>query len=303
MTIQVERRHKYLIITLDRPQALNALTLDMIQDLSRAIQEIESDSSLCGGILRSSQARAYCAGGDIKKARDCAIAGDVDLAMSFFHAEYALNKQMFHCSKPLIAIMDGITMGGGVGVSAPCRYRLATERTLWAMPEVGIGFFPDVGAAYYLSRMPNKYGLYLGMTGARVDDSSLCLGLEIATHIIDFNRIDDIVDIISKGDEIEGSISQFTLDIPPKIPEIHDIQYHPSYSPLSYVVAKAHITKARNESFDDVIARDLQLAERFMQEPDFIEGVRAVVVDKDRNPKWSKALGELADFDIDQYLN
>ena len=302
MTVRVERRNSHLIMTLDRPQALNALNLEMIDILSKSIRNIESDATLQGGILTTSNPRAYCAGGDIKQAREYAMNGRIDDAMRFFRAEYGLNKQMFHCSKPLVAMIDGVTMGGGVGISASCRYRVATPKTLWAMPEVGIGFFPDVGAAYYLARMPNDYGLYLGMTGARVDDPALLLGAGIATNIIDSSHVNEFIDIVVNHG-MDQAISEFDLSILSKFPIKQDILYDPSYAPLSVCVAEQHIKKAQGEDFDTVIARDLKLAAKFMIEPDFVEGVRAVVVDKDRSPAWSCTREDLKDFNIDRYLN
>ncbi len=290
MSIIIEIKNDVLFITLNRPEALNALNFEMILELHSVIDALELDKNLKGAVLYGAGGKAYCAGGDIKLARQMAIEGRIDEAMEFFKAEYDLNKKMFHCSKHLVAIMNGVTMGGGVGISAPCRTRIATTKTLWAMPEVRIGFFPDIGGAYYLSRMPDNYGLFLGMTGERVNNSSHLLGLNIAHHVIDHDRVLEFISTLESFDSIQNHIETFSLDIAAEIPVMGDLSYKNEYAPFSYHIAEQHIRAATTQNFDTVMARDLELARVFLHEPDFIEGVRAMVVDKDQNPKWSGKL-------------
>ena len=155
----IDRQGGIVFITLNRPEALNALNFSMIQGLDAILDEAESDSQVWGVCLRGAGDRAFCAGGDIKTARDGILAWKAGLSkledtFLFFEEEYALNRRLFHYPKPLIAVMNGITMGGGVGIAGPCRYRIATEKTVWAMPEVSIGFFPDIGG--FAERLPGQ---------------------------------------------------------------------------------------------------------------------------------------------------
>ncbi|PZP54714.1 MAG: 3-hydroxyisobutyryl-CoA hydrolase [Micavibrio aeruginosavorus] len=307
------------IVTLDRPEALNALNSEMIDAISEGILAFDEDPKAV--FIEGAGNRAFCAGGDIKAARLGAIAvreGRIGLnsVVDFFVKEYAMNKALFHAQLPTISFMNGITMGGGVGIAGACKYRIATEKTVWAMPEVTIGFFPDVGAAYYLARAPDHVGKYLGLTGNHLESSGDLIKCGFATHYIYSNKKDDLIEALKKR-EIESVLDQFSESAddytlpyerisscfaPSSVEEIlsalkkdgsdwaistrNIIQ---SKSPTSLKVALKHIEAAKNDSFDEVIARDLKLAAFFLAGDDLIEGVRAAVVDKDKKPMWNPA--------------
>src|SRR3954462_1867375 len=169
-------------LRLNRPQAIHALTREMCSDMIAALLPWREDSAVQAVMIDHAEGRGFCAGGDVVMLARSG-AGDGSEARAFFHEEYRLNHLLFTYAKPTIAFMDGITMGGGVGISQPCRYRVATENTRFAMPETAIGLFPDVGGGWYLSRLPGRVGQYLALTGARLDGAE-CLHLGLATHYV-----------------------------------------------------------------------------------------------------------------------
>jgi enoyl-CoA hydratase len=181
-------------LTINRPKALNALTLDNYRRIDPALRAWEVDPSVHAVIVRAAGDRAFCAGGDVRAVYEAGrgIGGDPDLTAVFFREEYELIRRIHRFTKPYIAIIDGITMGGGAGISVNGAYRIATERTLFAMPETGIGLFPDVGATRFLNRCPGHVGRYLGLTGARLsaEDALYC---GFATHFVAHNRVDRVV--------------------------------------------------------------------------------------------------------------
>src|SRR3954447_26076505 len=171
------------LVTLNRPQALNALTLDMVRALRRALDAWADDPRITRVVMTGAGERAFCAGGDIRRLYDLGRAGRQDEALGFWREEYALNVRIMRYPKPYVALIDGIVMGGGVGVSLHGSHRAASDRYVFAMPEVGIGFFPDVGATYALPRLPGRMGLYLALTGERARAAD-ALALGLATHAI-----------------------------------------------------------------------------------------------------------------------
>ena len=156
------------VITLNRPKALNALTTDMVETLYDTLKSLDADTSVAAVIIKGAGGKAFCAGGDVKAVVEMGKAGKIEEAMRFFRSEYKLNYKIATLSKPYVAVLDGITMGGGAGVSVHGTFRIATENTLFAMPECGIGLIPDIGGSYFLPRLPGKLGWYLGLTGARL---------------------------------------------------------------------------------------------------------------------------------------
>ncbi len=174
-------------LTLNRPSALNALSLDMLKAMTRALVRWCDDPAVQAVLIDHAGDRGFCAGGDIREAAEGAK-GDGQAARAFFHAEYQLNALLFAYPKAVMSIMDGVTMGGGVGIARPALYRIATERTLFAMPEAAIGLFPDVGAGWYLSRLPGCEGLWIALTGARLGPAD-CLLLGLATDYVPSARI------------------------------------------------------------------------------------------------------------------
>src|SRR5215510_14045184 len=198
--ILFDRRGALATLTINRPQALNALTLDNYRRFDPALRAWAADPSVHAAVVRGAGDRAFCAGGDVRAVYEAGrgIGGDPDLPAVFFREEYQLIRQIQRFPKPYIAIIDGITMGGGAGISVNGAYRVATERTLFAMPETGIGLFPDVGATRFLNRCPGHVGRYLGLTGARLGaaDTLYC---GFATHFVPHDRVGQLVAALAKG--------------------------------------------------------------------------------------------------------
>ena len=306
-------------ITLNRPAALHALTTDMCRLMTDALLAWRDDPAVELVMFDHSGDRGFCAGGDIRMLADSG-AGDGRLAREFFFIEYRLNDLLFRYPKPTLAIMDGVTMGGGVGLAQPCRYRLATERTTVAMPETGIGLFPDVGGGWYLSRMPDHLGLWLALTGARIKAAD-CELLGIATDFVESARVPDLkAAILADPAAIETLLTEYEADAgrPPVAAHQDEIARIFGRAGVEAIVAalrsadtdwardqlKVLATKspqtlkvafrqlqlgAAAATFADNMAIEYRIGARVVQRPDFLEGVRAVIVDKDNAPKWNPA--------------
>ena len=202
-------------ISLNRPKALHALTLEMCHAMSAALTEWARDDEVRAIIIDHHEGRGFCAGGDIVMLRDSALNDGGASGRRFFHDEYQLNHQLFTYEKPVVAFMDGITMGGGVGIAMPAKYRVATENTRFAMPETGIGLFPDVGGGWYLARLGGRLGQFLALTGARLDGSE-ALWAGLATHYVEHAIVEDLkARIIDHPDRIGGILSEPTGTPPP----------------------------------------------------------------------------------------
>ncbi|HVK41360.1 MAG TPA: enoyl-CoA hydratase/isomerase family protein, partial [Phenylobacterium sp.] len=198
-------------ITLNRPQALHALTTEMCQVMTAALLAWREDPAVELVLLDHSGERGFCAGGDIRMLAESG-AGDGKAAREFFFVEYRLNHLLFEYPKPVAVIMDGITMGGGVGLAMPARYRVATEKTTFAMPETGIGLFPDVGGGWFLPRMPGHIGLWLALTGGRIKAAD-CELVGIATDFVDSARIPDLkAAILAEPQRTEAILTEFEGD-------------------------------------------------------------------------------------------
>jgi enoyl-CoA hydratase len=304
-------------IGLNRPSALHALTLDMCHAMSAALTAWEPDSAVGAVIIDHAEGRGFCAGGDIRFLADSAAVGGAD-GRKFFYDEYQLNHQLFTYPKPIVAFMDGITMGGGVGISQPAKYRVATENTKFAMPETGIGLFPDVGGGWFLSRLEGRVGQYLALTGARVAGPG-CLALGLATHYLPSEALSEAkVRISEDPDRIEGILGQLAITPPNSkiVDHLFDINrlfasdvfeeilaaleadgsewaqkemaVLSTKSPQTCKVALRQLaTSAQLTDFADNMAMEYRIAHRVIVRPDFAEGVRAVIVDKDHAPKWN----------------
>jgi enoyl-CoA hydratase len=313
-------------ISLNRPKALHALTLDMCHAMSAALTEWAGDDSIKAVILDHAEGRGFCAGGDIAFLRNSALNDGGVSGRKFFHDEYQLNHQMFTYAKPIVAFMDGITMGGGVGISQPAKYRVATENTRFAMPETGIGLFPDVGGGWYLSRLGGRLGQFLALTGARLDGSE-CLWTGLATHYVPHDMLEDIkARIHDHPDRIAGILSE-PVGTPPKarieanadkiIKHFHSDRYEDILASLeaaahsgddwamkerdtlgtkSPQTCKVALRQLRESGalgdFADNMRMEYRIASRVLTRPDFAEGVRAVIVDKTNDPKWDPATPE-----------
>ncbi|MFM7347857.1 MAG: enoyl-CoA hydratase/isomerase family protein [Erythrobacter sp.] len=319
-------------ISLNRPKAIHALTLPMCHAMSAALTEWAADDAIKAVILDHAEGRGFCAGGDIAFLRDSALNDGGESGRRFFHDEYQLNHQMFSYAKPIVAFMDGITMGGGVGISQPAKYRVATENTRFAMPETGIGLFPDVGGGWYLSRLGQRLGQFLALTGARLDGAE-CLWTGLATHYVPHDMLEDIkARIHDRPERIAGILAE-PVGTPPKArieanaaliaKHFASDRYEDilasleaaaetgdnwaaterdtlgTKSPQTCKVALRQLAEsAALTDFADNMRMEYRIASRVLTRPDFAEGVRAVIVDKTGDPKWNPATPEEVTDDL-----
>jgi len=310
-------------ISLNRPKALHALTLDMCHAMTAALSEWAHDDAVQAVIIDHAEGRGFCAGGDIAFLRNSALNDGGVSGRKFFHDEYQLNHQLFAYGKPVVAFMDGITMGGGVGISQPATFRVATENTRFAMPETGIGLFPDVGGGWYLSRLGGRLGQFLALTGARLKGEE-CLWAGLATHYLPSEKLDEAKQRIAENpSRIAGILSELS-ETPPEArleANAHLIAKHfasdryedilasleaamddgdewaakerdtlGTKSPQTCKVALRQL--ADSLELDDFAANmvmEYRIGSRVLTRPDFAEGVRAVIVDKTNDPKWDPA--------------
>ena len=319
--IILERRGALAVATLNRPKALNALTLDMCRDFDAQLAIWEADDEVAAVLLKGSGERAFCAGGDVRAIWE-GVRHGTDVPATFFAAEYRMNRRVFHFSKPYIALIDGITMGGGVGVSLHGSQSVATERTLFAMPETGIGLFPDVGASYALPRLPGKLGLYLGLTGARIKAADCCYA-GIATHFVESDRLAELEDALAAADlaaapdaaiaavlddvssdpgeaplserraEIDrcfagGSVEEILAALEREGSDwaAETLKVLRTRSPTSLKITFRAIQRGATQDFDSVMRMEYRLSQACMAGPDFSEGIRALIIDKDNAPVW-----------------
>jgi enoyl-CoA hydratase len=320
-------------IILNRPKALNALTKAMCTALRHQLLKWQDDPAIKAVIIRGEGDRAFCAGGDVRSL--CQYKNKPSDAMQFFREEYSMNKAVYHFTKPYISLLDGITMGGGAGVSFHGSHRIATERFLFAMPETAIGFFPDIGAGHFLHQCPGNMGYYLGLTGEKIKaHDALKLNLindTIASENIEklvdaicqmtftndaFNQISEAIhsfhvglresDLIHDQDVLNECFSLKTIE---EILSALEVANSPLYktllkrSPTSLKVTLAHLQRAKNLNFDRIMQMDFTLAYHFMQGHDFFEGVRAALVDKDQHPVWQPdSLSKVSDKIVSSYF-
>jgi enoyl-CoA hydratase len=307
------------VITLNRPKALNALNQTMIFGISKALEKWAIDPEIKAVILRAVEGRAFCAGGDIRAVYQRGLAKDPTIP-NFFVEEYNLNKQIYHFPKPYIVFLDGITMGGGAGISIHGSHKVATKNMVFAMPETGIGFFPDVGVSYYLARMPEKIGFYLGLTGERLLYSD-CLELGVVDYIVEPENFTTIIEKLLAAPlkheaEVSEILKHFALHPAKTILLEHQAEIKNCFaknnmeeilqalmryptawseqtaaiiatkSPTSLKVTLQQIQNSVRLTFDDCIKQDYHLMTHFLQAPDVFEGVRALLIDKDQKPRW-----------------
>ena len=303
-------------IRLNRPQALHALTKDMCSAMIAALIEWRGDAEVGAVMIDHAAGRGFCAGGDIRMLAESG-ASDGKEARAFFHEEYRLNHLLFTYVKPTIALMDGITMGGGVGISQPCRYRVATENTRFAMPETGIGLFPDVGGGWYLSRLPGRLGQFVALTGARLDGAE-CHHLGLATHYVPQEALEQVkAEIAAEPEQIDGILARASVPPPPariaanreRIDRLFASDHYEDVlaalqaddsdwsraeletlsckSPQACKVSLRLLADgARMQDFADEMRQEYGVAAHVVQRHDFVEGVRALLVDKDNKPRW-----------------
>jgi enoyl-CoA hydratase len=320
----VRREGSAGIIRLNRPKAINAMTLGMSEGIDAALDRFEADPAIAAVVLEGAGERGLCAGGDIRGLYESSRAGG-DLGKRFWRQEYVMNARIAKFPKPYVAFMDGLVMGGGVGLSAHARHRVVTEKTKLAMPEVGLGFFPDVGGTWLLSRSPGEIGTYFGLTGqtmngpdaiyarfadAVVPSARLAALREVLTKLrpgTTSGEVKRLIDSFATG-ETSGPVAamQSNIDAWFGYDRMEDIvaalqrdgselaasalKMLGEKSPRGMVVTLKLLRLARgSSSLEECLVREYRAALQVFASDDFREGVRAAVIDKDRNPRWSPA--------------
>ncbi|MFG2576363.1 enoyl-CoA hydratase/isomerase family protein [Streptomyces sp. NPDC048481] len=308
-------------ILVNRPKALNALTTDMVVALDQVLAEWER-IPLTAVVLASTSAKAFCAGGDIRTIREHSLNGDTEAAERFFASEYRLNARIAEYPVPFVSLIDGLCMGGGLGLSVHGSFRVVTERAVLAMPETGIGFFPDIGASYFLPRLPGAIGMYLGLTGSRLDAAD-ALYTGLGTHFVRADGLDAVGDALADapGEPADVVLNRLAGRSPvgesglaavrgdldrtfgaPTLGEIHErlrrlgtpwattaLAALESASPQSLEITHALLARGRQRTLRECLDAELALTRTIIRTPDFLEGVRAALVDKDRTPVWRRA--------------
>jgi enoyl-CoA hydratase len=322
------------VITLARPRALNALSFDMIAVMRRALDAFALDGHVRGVVVRSSSPTAFCAGADIKRVAELGRARRHAEQLAFLSAEYGNCHRIKFYPKPYVALIDGIIMGGGAGIAVNGAHRVVGESVSFAMPEVGIGFFPDVGASYFLPRLPGKIGVYLALTGARAALGDL-VALGLATAHVPSRRFDALFERLVAGEPADRAIAAEAAAAPasellgehdfivrsfaaPSLAAIFakieaerasspfaqaTLKMLRSRSPTSMAIALRQMQLGAALDFDAVLRMEFRIAARIVHGRDFYEGVRATLIDKDHAPFWQPAsVDRIAAADIDAYF-
>ncbi|QWW68320.1 enoyl-CoA hydratase/isomerase family protein [Rhizobium sp. WYJ-E13] len=318
----VERRGTAGLVRLNRPRALNSLTIPMVRAIAAALDDFAGDQSVASVVVMGEGERGFCAGGDIRAIHLSGRAGD-GLAETFWREEFRLNYRIANYPKPYVALMDGITMGGGVGLSSHGRHRIVTERTRLAMPETGIGYFPDVGATWLLPHMPGESGTWMALTGLDINAAD-AIHAGLADFYMPFSRLEEAIQRLSdlpvgsSSDDVDAALRNLS-DQPGEgrlqaNAAMIDRAFHfnsveaiasalareegefaaetrrviLTRSPTSLKLALRLLRAGRqSRTLAECLARELGACMQILHGHDFYEGVRAAVVDKDRNPKWS----------------
>ncbi|CAN6566703.1 unnamed protein product [Malus baccata var. baccata] len=334
-------------LTLNRPRQLNALNFDMISRLLEHFLAFEDDANVKLVIVKG-KGRAFCAGGDVAAVVRQINEGNWRLAAYFFQKEYTLNYLLATYSKPQVSILDGIVMGGGAGASIHGRFRVATENSVFAMPETALGLFPDVGASYYLSRLPGFFGEYVGLTGTRLDGAEM-LACSLATHFVpstrlslleealykvdssDFAIIQAVIDKFSHSPALKKKSAYYRMDVIDKcfsrrtveeiVSALEDeeapngadawltstIQALKKASPMSLKISLRSIREGRLHGVGQCLVREYRMVSHVVKgevSKDFREGCRALLLDKDKNPKWEPSKLELVtNHMVEQYFS
>jgi enoyl-CoA hydratase len=326
-----EKRGTVGLITLNRPKALNALTHAMCVSMKAQLDIWAKDETVACVVNQGEGERAFCAGGDIRALYESGKAG-TGYIFDFYRDEYILNAAIKHYPKPFIALLRGIVMGGGVGVSVHGSHRIADESVLFAMPETGIGLFPDVGGSFFLPRCPGEIGMYLGLTGSRLKtDDAFYAG--VATHFVPAAQRDALVAALANGRSPEAALADVSL----KAPASHLSEFRAAIdrifsghsveailaaldvqgddwaretaktirakSPTATKLAFRQIRNGKSLGFDDCMRMEFRMVNRVIAGHEFYEGVRATIIDKDGAPHWDPAqLSEVSDADINAYF-
>ena len=341
--ILAEVRNHIGHLTLNRPAGLNAITLDMVRSLSHHLQAWADDPTVYAVVLRGAGEKAFCAGGDIRSLYDSFNSGDT-LHQDFFVEEYALDLAIHHYRKPVLALMDGFVLGGGMGLVQGADLRVVTERSRLAMPEVAIGYFPDVGGSYFLPRIPGELGVYLGVTGVqiRAADALYC---GLADWYLDSAKLADLDQKLdrlhwheSPLKDLQGLLAKlgvqhlpdaplaalrpaidhfFALpDVPSIVEQLQQVTVADSHewamttaalmqtrSPLAMAVTLEMLRRGRHLPLEQCFALELHLDRQWFERGDLIEGVRALIIDKDKAPRWNPAtVAELDAQHVDSFF-
>ena len=326
------RRGAAGIVTLNRPKALNAVTHDMVRALRTQLDAWANDGAVTRVIVTAAGERAFSAGGDIRALTDLGRAGRQSEALTFWRDEYPLNTMIKRYPKPYVALIDGIVMGGGFGVSVHGSHRVAGDRFSFAMPEVSIGFFPDVGATWFLPRMPGELGTWCALTGDRLKTAD-AVATGIATHHVRSDRFADLADALCGNVSVDATLAAFAeparegpvttrrgaidrLFAGDRVEDILRALDGPGdewaaataatiriKSPTSLKLALAQVRRGRDWSFEDCMRCEMRIVSRIVYGHDFYEGVRAVIVDKDNTPRWRPAaLAEVTESDVERHF-
>ncbi|MCH8489428.1 MAG: enoyl-CoA hydratase/isomerase family protein [Oceanicaulis sp.] len=316
-------------LTLNRPKALNALNQDMVDAMTSALLDWREDAGVKAVVVDGAGEKGFCAGGDIRMLAESGKAGD-GRAWRFWRDEYRLNTLIAEYPKPYIALIDGITMGGGVGVSVHGDFRVAGDRTTFAMPETGIGFHPDVGGAYFLPRLAGEIGTWMGLTGARLKAAD-CILTGVATHYVPSEQRQALVDALEgtaldhDGEQVEALLDRFSgdagasdlaltrglidsafdgddvgamaarLEAAGDSWSLRQLDILRSKSPTACAVTLSALRRGADLSFREVMTQDLRVSMRCLDDGvDFYEGVRAVILDKDNAPNWAPAPSDVS---------
>jgi enoyl-CoA hydratase/carnithine racemase len=326
-----EKRGAAGLITLNRPKALNALTRDMCVAMKAQLDAWARDDAVKAVVVQGAGERAFCAGGDIRSLYDSGKNG-TSYALDFYRDEYVLNATIKHYPKPYIALIQGIVMGGGVGVSVHGSHRVAGETMTFAMPETGIGLFPDVGGSYFLPRCPGQIGMFLGLTGARLKTTdSLYAG--VATHFVPMAKWPGLIDALAGGATPDAAIAQLQDTVPDTFLLEHRVTIdrifalnsveeilaaldaeHTDWgddtakairakSPTATRIAFRQLREGAKLAFDDCMKMEWRMVNRVVAGHDFYEGVRATIIDKDGAPKWEPAeFAQVSGANVDAYF-
>jgi len=329
--ILFDRRGRLGLVTLNRPKTLNAVTLGMIHALHAQLRAWRGDDGISAVAIQGAGEKAFCAGGDIRALYDLPPDRRVPEGARFYGDEYRANRAIFRYAKPYVGLIDGIVMGGGVGVSFHGRHRVAGDRTLFAMPETAIGLFPDVGGSHLLSRAPGRTGLYLGLTGARLKAADL-VALGLATHYVP-SEDGAAFKAALETETPEAALARFARDPGPGPLAPHRATIDRCFagdtieaifaalaaegtewarqtldglqtkSPLSMKITLRQILAGAALDFEGCVRMEFRLACRFLTGQDFFEGVRAVLVDKDHTPRWQhRRIEDVTAAEVDAYF-
>jgi enoyl-CoA hydratase len=302
-------------VTLNRPRALNAVSLPMFRELNAGLAQWASDPAVRMVLFQGAGERAFCSGGDIRAVYEAGTRGDFGFTADLFRCEYTADWQVHSLGKPSLALMDGVVMGGGCGLSVLGTHRVVTERTLLAMPETGIGFFPDVGAAWFLSQCPGRIGLYMALASARLGAADVIYA-GLADAYVPSDRLEDLTGALSDGLSADDAITRFAEDAGPAPLAEHRAAIDRCFAggsvaaiiaaleaeegnwacrtlealaarpPFSLTLTFRAVAAAPGRSLKDCLVTDYRVCQRFMHRPDFYEGIRAMLVDKDNSPTW-----------------